>query len=67
MYLDQKIAVAVPSYKEEKQIKRVIETMPDFVDLIVVVDDASPEPDQTCAIVKEMMKEDSLILLVALK
>ena len=55
MYLNKKVAVAIPSYKEENQIRRVLETMPDYVDLIIVVDDASPEPDQTCEIVKEMM------------
>ena len=65
MYLNKKVAVAIPSYKEENQIRRVLETMPDYVDLIIVVDDASPEPDQTCEIVKEMMKEDPRILLVA--
>ena len=42
MYLNKKVAVAIPSYKEENQIRRVLETMPDYVDLIIVVDDASP-------------------------
>ena len=62
MYLNKKVAVAIPSYKEENQIRRVLETMPDYVDLIIVVDDASPEPDQTCEIVKEMMEKDILFL-----
>ena len=35
------VAVVVPAYNEEAQIGRVIETMPDFVDRIVIVDDKS--------------------------
>jgi len=37
----QRIAVVVPAYNEETLIGRVIETMPDYVDRIVVVDDDS--------------------------
>ena len=36
-----RIAVVVPCYNEETQIGIVIETMPDFIDKIVVVDDKS--------------------------
>ena len=46
MYLDKKIAVVVPAYNEERLIGRVIETMPDFVDRVYVVDDCST--DATC-------------------
>ena len=38
-----RIGVVVPAYNEEKLIGRVIETMPDFVDRICVVDDCSNE------------------------
>lgn len=38
---DHTIAAVVPAYNEEKLIGRVIETMPDFVDRIIVVDDCS--------------------------
>jgi len=41
MYKGKKIGVVVPAYNEEKLIGRVIETMPDFVDRIYVVDDCS--------------------------
>jgi glycosyltransferase involved in cell wall biosynthesis len=37
------IAVVVPAYNEEKQIGIVIETMPDFVDRIIVVNDKSTD------------------------
>ena len=41
MYRDRTVAVVVPAYNEEVLIARVIETMPDYVDRIVVVDDCS--------------------------
>jgi glycosyltransferase involved in cell wall biosynthesis len=43
MFQGHRIAAVVPAYREEKLIGRVIETMPDLVDHIVVVDDASPD------------------------
>lgn len=44
------IAVVVPAYNEEKQIGLVIETMPDFVDRIIVINDCSK--DNTAKIVQ---------------
>ena len=38
-----RVAVVVPAYNEEKLIGRVIETMPEYVDHIVVVDDCSKD------------------------
>jgi glycosyltransferase involved in cell wall biosynthesis len=46
MYRGHTIAAVVPAYNEEQLIGRVIETMPDWVDRIVVVDDCSR--DGTC-------------------
>lgn len=43
MFKGAVIAAVVPAYKEEAMIGRVIETMPDFVDHIVIVDDCSPD------------------------
>lgn len=43
MYEGKTVAVVVPAYNEEKLIGTVLDTMPDFVDLIVVVDDASTD------------------------
>lgn len=40
------VAVVVPAYNEESQIGTVIETMPDFVDRIVIVDDCSNDNTQ---------------------
>jgi len=39
----KKIAVVVPAHNEAKMIGKVLETMPNFVDLIIVVDDASSD------------------------
>lgn len=44
-----RIAAVVPAFNEEKMIATVIETMPDFVDEIVIVDDCST--DATSAVV----------------
>lgn len=41
MYKDKTVCAVVPAYNEEKLIGRTIETMPDWVDKIVVVDDCS--------------------------
>ncbi len=43
MYRDHTIAVVVPAYNEVVLIACVIETMPDYVDHIVVVDDCSQD------------------------
>jgi len=45
MYNEKTVAVVVPAYNEEKLIDRVVTTMPEFVDKIVIVDDSSK--DQT--------------------
>ncbi len=49
MFEKATVAVVVPCYNEETLIGRVIETMPDFVDRIYVVDDQST--DETVATV----------------
>jgi glycosyltransferase involved in cell wall biosynthesis len=41
MYEGRRVAVVVPAYNEEKLIGRVLDTMPDVVDRIIVVDDCS--------------------------
>lgn len=56
MLKNKTIAVVVPAYNEEKQIGQVIETMPDFVDRIVVVNDNSS--DKTADIIKKYIQQD---------
>jgi len=43
MYKEKTVCVVVPAYNEENLIARVIETMPEFVDKIVIVDDKSSD------------------------
>lgn len=63
MYKENLIAVVVPAFNEEVQISRVISTMPDLVDEIIIVDDQST--DRTVEIVREMMTRDERVTLVA--
>jgi len=62
MYLEKKICVVVPAYNEARQIGRVLETMPDFVDSIVVVDDLSQ--DQTITEVEAHGRTNERIVLI---
>ncbi|MEX2256553.1 MAG: glycosyltransferase family 2 protein [Acidimicrobiia bacterium] len=43
MYRDRKIAAVVPAYNEEAHIADVIRGLPELVDIVVVVDDASTD------------------------
>lgn len=54
MYKDKSICVVVPAYNESTQIGKVISTMPEFVDKVVIVDDASR--DDTVEIVQQHRK-----------
>ena len=51
MLSDQTICAVVPAFNEEKLVGRVIETMPDYVDRIVVVNDCSR--DGTARVVQD--------------
>lgn len=59
-----RVAVLIPAYNEERQIPLVLAGIPDFVDLIVVVDDAST--DSTRNVVRSAQKDDDRIHLVEL-
>lgn len=63
MYKDETVAVVVPAYNEEKLIGRVIESMPTYVDQIIIVDDCST--DKTADIVESYKKRSAhdIILL----
>jgi glycosyltransferase involved in cell wall biosynthesis len=63
MYKGKTIGVVVPVFNEERLIGRVIETMPNFVDKIIVVDDCSQ--DRTVQIVNRYQNEvDRRVLLI---
>ena len=59
MLFNKTVAVVVPAYNEEKQIDRVLRTMPHFVDRIIVVNDCST--DNTAGVVLSYIKEDRAI------
>ncbi|MBF0100208.1 MAG: glycosyltransferase family 2 protein [Desulfobacterales bacterium] len=62
MYCGKKVCVVVPAYNEEKQIPKVLNAMPDFIDQIVVIDDASR--DRTCEIVKQYQQHQHHLILI---
>ncbi len=49
------IGVVVPCYKEQEQILGVLESMPDFVDCTIVIDDRSP--DNTVEVIREFIEK----------
>lgn len=55
MLENKSVAVVIPAYNEETQIRKVLASMPDFVDLMVVVDDCST--DRTSAEVIDYMSK----------
>jgi glycosyltransferase involved in cell wall biosynthesis len=62
MFNEKSVCVVVPAYNESSQIGNVIETMPDFVDRIVIVDDASQ--DDTAAIIQKYQKDHHHVELI---
>jgi len=62
VYRDKSIAVVVPAYNEEQHIGLVCEGMPDFVDAVYVIDDAST--DATADITSEYAEIDDRIQLI---
>lgn len=57
---NHKIAVVIPSYCTAETIKSVVESLPDFVDHILVVDDACPEHSGRIA---ELLGRDRVTVL----
>lgn len=62
MFKDKSICVVVPAYNESTQIDKVLSTMPDFVDAVVVVDDASK--DDTVGIVRRYQDKMGLVEVI---
>ena len=57
MYKDKIISVVIPAYNEEKLIEKTINSVPEFVDKIVIANDASK--DKTRNKVEKVMKKNS--------
>jgi len=62
LYKKKTVAVVIPAYNEEKLIGRVITNMPDYVDKMVIVNDASS--DKTHQIAQEYQKKDPQRIII---
>jgi len=62
MYNEKSIAVVVPAYNEELLIEKTLKAIPDVVDRIIVVDDAST--DRTSIVVEEIARADKRVFLL---
>lgn len=63
MYRGKVIAVVVPAYNEERLIGKTLDTIPDFVDKVIVVDDCSR--DDTAVHVRErVVQQPDRILFI---
>lgn len=62
MHKKKTVAVVVPAYNEEKLIAKTIMSIPDLVDRIIVVNDAST--DRTAEIVKDLCSENTRLQIM---
>lgn len=62
MYKGKRIGVVIPAYNEEQLITETLETLPEFVDMVVVIDDCSS--DETSAKVADVQARDSRVQLL---
>jgi glycosyltransferase involved in cell wall biosynthesis len=60
-----KSAVVIPCFNEENLISRTLSSIPDFVDFIYVIDDASE--DSTADVARDYGKKDSRVRVVRLE
>jgi len=54
MYMEQIITVIIPTFKVSKHINKVIKTLPNFIDNIIVIDDFCP--DKSYSFISNMNK-----------
>lgn len=65
MYRNLKVAVVVPCYNEEKLARKTIDSVPDFVDKIIAVDDGSK--DNTTKVLKKAKAENNKVEIITNK
>ncbi len=65
MYRKLTVTAILPCYNEEKLIGKTIETMPDFVDQIIAVDDMSK--DNTWKVITKIAKKNPKVVPIHLK
>lgn len=56
------IATVIPCYRVEKEISTVLAGLPDFIQHVIVIDDASP--DDTARLVADLASRDARIVLI---
>ncbi len=54
MYRDRRVAIVVPAYNEQLLISKTVSELPDFVDLIIAVNDGST--DRTAEVLKDLQE-----------
>ena len=62
MYGDKRIALVIPAYNEEKLIRPTLEHVPDLIDRVIVVDDASTDDMPT--VIQACMEADRRIEMI---
>lgn len=62
MYRNHKIGMSIPAYNEERLIGPTLDSIPDFVDVVYVVNDCST--DNTASVVQARASKDGRIVLV---
>ncbi len=62
MYKDKKISLVIPAHNEERLIRPTLEGVPDTIDRVYVIDDASQ--DSTCEVVERFAEEDGRVVLL---
>ncbi|HXQ22029.1 MAG TPA: glycosyltransferase family 2 protein [Candidatus Acidoferrales bacterium] len=62
MYRDKRIALVIPAYNEERLIGSTLESVPELIDHIIVVDDAST--DNMPALLRDHMARDPRIEVI---
>lgn len=58
MFEGKTVAVVVPCYNEQSQVVKVLDTMPDYVDCVIVADDCSR--DETVGVVRRYVEDAGL-------
>ena len=65
MYRHLRVAVVIPAFNEERAITAAITTVPDFVDVVVVVDDASTDATAARAAEVAAARTDERVVVIS--
>lgn len=62
LYKNNKVAIVIPCYKEEKLLGKVVEGLPSYVNHIIIIDDMSP--DNTYEVAQNYAKQDERVIVI---